>query len=150
MCVCVWACVCVCVSMCECVCVWLFATPWNVAWQAPLFMKFSRQEYQSGLPFPSRGDLPDSGIQPASLQSPALPGRFFTTVPPGKPISLSLYVFLPLYILICSFLIYFSYALVTNWVSIYVYLGLFLGFPYCFSGLFFPVLIPHCLKFYDF
>ena len=63
---------------------------------------------------------------------------------------LSLYVFLPLYILICSFLIYFSYALVTNWVSMYVYLGLFLGFPYCFSDLFFPVLIPHCLKFYDF
>ena len=50
-----------------------------------LSMEFSRQEYWSGLPFPSSGDLPDLGIEPASLVSPALAGRFFTTVPPGKP-----------------------------------------------------------------
>ena len=42
----------------------LFGTPWTVALQAPLFMGFSRQEYRSGLPFPSPGDLPDSGIEP--------------------------------------------------------------------------------------
>ena len=46
--------------------VWLFATPWTVAHQAPLSMGFSRQEYRSGLPFPSPGDLPDPGIEPKS------------------------------------------------------------------------------------
>ena len=53
--------------------------------QAPLSMGFPRQEYCSGLPFPSPGDLPDLGIESASLRSPALTGRFFTSVPPGKP-----------------------------------------------------------------
>ena len=62
------------------------ATLWTVACQGPLFMRFSRQEYWRGLPFPSLGDLPDSGIKPASLMSPTLAGRFFTTEPPGKPI----------------------------------------------------------------
>ena len=47
----------------------LFANPWTVAYQAPLSMGFSRQEYWSGLPFPSPGDLPDPGIEP---WSPAL------------------------------------------------------------------------------
>ena len=60
----------------------IFATPWTVAHQAPLFMGFPRQEYWSGLPFPSAGDLPNPGIEP---ESPALAGRFFTTEPPGKP-----------------------------------------------------------------
>ena len=44
----------------------LFATPWTVAYQAPLYMGFSRQEYWSGLPFPPPGDLPDPGIEAAS------------------------------------------------------------------------------------
>ena len=47
----------------------LFATPWTVAHQAPLCMRFSRQEYYSGLPCPPPGDLPDPGIKPASLKS---------------------------------------------------------------------------------
>ena len=47
-------------------CVWLFATPWTVAYQGPLSMGFSRQEYWSGLPFPSPGYLPDPGIEPGS------------------------------------------------------------------------------------
>ena len=47
-------------------CVQLFVTPWTVAHQAPLSMGFSRQEYWSGLPFPSPGDLPDPGIKPTS------------------------------------------------------------------------------------
>ena len=59
--------------------VWLFASPWTVAHQAPLSMGFSRQEYWSGLPCPSPGDLPNPGIKPTSLMSPALAGRFFTT-----------------------------------------------------------------------
>ena len=53
-------------------CVQLFATPWTVACQAPLSMGFFRQEYWSGLPFPSPGDLPDPGIKHTSPRSPAL------------------------------------------------------------------------------
>ena len=60
----------------------LFATPWTVAYHAPQFMEFSRQEYWSGLPFPSPRDLPDPGMEPVS---PALEGRYFTTLSPGKP-----------------------------------------------------------------
>ena len=56
----------------------LFATPWTVACQAPLCMGFSQQEYWSGLPCPSPGDLPDTEIEPASFISPALAGGFFT------------------------------------------------------------------------
>ena len=59
----------------------LFVTPWTVAYQAPLSIGFSRQEYLSGLPFPSPGDLPNPGIEPGSLslQADALPSE-----PPGK------------------------------------------------------------------
>ncbi|CAI9155108.1 unnamed protein product [Rangifer tarandus platyrhynchus] len=57
----------------------LFVTLWTVAHQTPLSMGFSRQEYWSGLPRPPPEDLPDPGIEPASLMSPALAGRFFTT-----------------------------------------------------------------------
>ena len=55
----------------------LFATPWTVAYQAPLSMEFSRQECWSGLPFPSPGDLPDPGKEPESpaLQADALPSE---------------------------------------------------------------------------
>ena len=55
-------------------CVRLFATPWTIAHQAPLSMGFSRQEFWSGLPFPSPGDLPNPGIEPRSpaLQADAL------------------------------------------------------------------------------
>ena len=60
-------------------------TPWTVANQASLSMKFSKQEYWSGLPFPTPGDLPPPRIEPMSLTAPALAGRFFTTAPPGKP-----------------------------------------------------------------
>ena len=81
------------IYICVCVCihgvsevkspsrVWLLATPWTVAYQAPLSMEFSRQEYWSGLPFPSPEDLPNPGIEPGSpaLQADALPSE-----PPGK------------------------------------------------------------------
>ena len=60
----------------------LFVTPWTAACQAPLSMGFSRQEYWSGLPFPSPGDLPDPGIEP---RSPALEADALTSEPPGKP-----------------------------------------------------------------
>ena len=59
----------------------LFATPWTVAYQASPSMGFFRQEYWSGLPFPSPGDLPDPGIEP---RSPALEADVLTSEPPGK------------------------------------------------------------------
>ena len=58
-------------------------TPWTVARQAPLSMRFPKQEYWSGLPFPSPGNLPDPGIEP---MSPTLAGEFFTTEFPRKPL----------------------------------------------------------------
>ena len=60
-------------------CVHLFATPWTVAHQALLSMRFSKEEDWSGWPCPSPGDLPDPGIKPMSLESPALAGGFFPT-----------------------------------------------------------------------
>ena len=59
----------------------LFETPWTVPYQAPPSMGFSRQEYWSGLPFPSPGDLPDPGIDP---RSPSLRADALTSEPPGK------------------------------------------------------------------
>ena len=65
-------------SVCQSLsCVWLFATPWIVAHQTPLSMEFSRQQYWNGLPFPTPGDIPDSGID---WQAGSLP-----LMPPGKP-----------------------------------------------------------------
>ena len=58
------------------------ATLWTVARQAPLSTEFARQEYQSGLPFASPGDLPDPGIEPKST---SLSGGFLNSEPPGKP-----------------------------------------------------------------
>ena len=76
-----------CVCVCVCVCVKslsrvrVFETPWTVVRQAPLSMGFSRQEYWSGLPFPSPGDLPNPGIEPGS---PALQADALSSEPPGK------------------------------------------------------------------
>ena len=61
--------------------IWLFVTPWTSAPQAPLSMEFYKQEYWSGLPFPSPGNFHDPGIEPAS---PVLAGWFFTIASPGK------------------------------------------------------------------
>ena len=60
-----------------------FAAPWTIAHQAPLSTEFSKQEYWSGLPFLSPGDLPDAGIKPGS---PALQADSLLSEPPGKPI----------------------------------------------------------------
>ena len=77
MCVCV--CVCVCISLCtqSLSRVLLFVIPRAVIYQVPLSIGFSRQEYWSGLLFPLPGDLPYPGIEPVSIASPALVGRFF-------------------------------------------------------------------------
>ena len=65
----------------------LFVIPWTVAYKALLSMEFSRQEYWSGLPFPSPGDLPEPGIEPRlpTLQADTLPSE-----PPGNPHSIHL------------------------------------------------------------
>ena len=60
----------------------LFVTPWTVAYQTPPSMGFSRQEYWSGVPLPSPGDLPNPGIEPGSL---AFQADALTSEPPGKP-----------------------------------------------------------------
>ena len=62
----------------------LFVTPWMVAHQVPLSMGISRQQHWSGLPCPPPGDLLDPGIEPASLMSTALAGRFFTASTMGS------------------------------------------------------------------
>ena len=62
-------------------------TPWTVAYQAPLYMGFSRQWYWSGLPFPSPGDLPDPGIE---TRSPALQADALPSEPLGKSIDISI------------------------------------------------------------
>ena len=77
-------------------CVQLFATPRTVANQAPLSMGFPRQEYWSGLPFPTPGDLPYPEIKLTSVASPTMAGGFFTTMIPGKP---NIYRISPLYLL---------------------------------------------------
>ena len=58
-----------------------FTTPWTVAHQAPMSIRFSKQKYWTGLSFPSPGDIPGSEIE---SMSPALASEFFTTEPPGK------------------------------------------------------------------
>ena len=63
-------------------CLTVLLPHWTVVHQAPLSMGFSRQDYWSGVPFPSPGDLPNPGIEPTS---PALAGGFFAALPPGKP-----------------------------------------------------------------
>ena len=71
-------------SVGQSVCVRLFGTPRTVDNQAPLFMEFAKQEYWSGLPFPSPGGLPHPRIKPTPKVS-CIAGRFFTTESPGKP-----------------------------------------------------------------
>ena len=63
-------------------CIQLFVTPSTVDCQAPLSMRFFRQEYWSGLPFPPPGDLPDPGIETGSLMSPVLKVGSLPLVPP--------------------------------------------------------------------
>ena len=98
-------------KMCMCMVshVWLFASPWTVACQAPLSMGFSRQEYWSGLPFPSSRTLPDPGIEPTSLLSTALAGRF-TWVPDNNLQNFNLPSVFPL-------------SIYPTWVCVYILVG---------------------------
>ena len=67
--------------MCVCSCVQFFVTPWTVARQDPLSMGFSKQEYWTGLPFPSPGNIPDPGIEPEQVGSLPLE----PWIPTGSP-----------------------------------------------------------------
>ena len=71
----------------------LFATPWTVAYQVPPSMGFSRQEYWSGLPFPSPGDLPHPGIEPGSSAPEA---DALVSESPGKPYEYQTHIQLPI------------------------------------------------------
>ena len=68
-------------------CVQLFSLLWAVTHQAPLSMGFSRQEYWSGLPFPSPGDLTNPGVEPIHAMSPVLQAYSLPIEPSGKPVS---------------------------------------------------------------
>ena len=84
-----------------------FETLWTIAHQAPLFMVFSRQDYCSGLPFPTPKDLPNPEIEPAPLASLSLAVRFFTTVPPGKRVDMKpliVFIYLFFFFSICMML----------------------------------------------
>ena len=72
-------------------CVQLFATSWTVASQVPLSVGFYKQEYWSGLSFPSLGELPNPGIEPVY---PTLTGGFSTTAPPEKSIYVCMYTYI--------------------------------------------------------
>ena len=107
----------------------LFATPWIVAYQAPPSMGFSRQEYWSGLPFPSPGDLLNPGTEPGSpaLQTEALPSE-----PPGKPIIFRAclivhYIDVTPCNLLTALLLLSIWALSRFLVSLTVLQGIFLG-----------------------
>ena len=91
--------------------VWLFVTLWAIAHQVPLSMRFSRQEYWSGLLFPSLRDLPDSGIEPEFPMSPALAGWPFTT---------SSYIWQK-YLQICLYI----YMCVCVCIHIYIYMYIY-------------------------
>ena len=84
-----------------------YVTPWTVSCQAPLSMGFSRQEYWSGLLFPSPGDLSDPGMEPVSS---ALVGRFFTTEPAGKPKRSLPNTFVCVCVCVCVFIFSFGCA----------------------------------------
>ena len=88
------------IAACVCACVLshfsrarLLSILWTVVYQAPLSMGFSRQEYWSGLLFPNPGDLPDPGIKPTSLMSPALAGGVLPLAPTGQSFHTCLFAF---------------------------------------------------------
>ena len=96
----------------------LFATPWTVVHQAPS-MGFSRQEYWSGLPFPSPRYLPHPGIKPRppALQTDALPSE-----PPGKSSYMYIKVYVCIYVYICAYTVFSALSLyIYLYISIYTY-----------------------------
>ena len=101
----------------------LLATPWTIACQAPLSIGFSRQEYWSGLTCPPPGNLPNKGIKPASLTSPALAGRCFTTSATWED-----------YVCVCICMYVYIYTYIHMYVYIYIYMYLYTHTHTGFSG----------------
>ena len=89
-----------------------FVTPWALVHEAPLSTGFSRQEYWSGLPFPSPGDLPGPGIEPASpaLQVDSLPSK-----PPGKPQERDIHVNIYTYMCVCIYIYKWCFIYIVKW-----------------------------------
>ena len=102
----------------------LFATLWTIALQAPLSKKFSKQEHWSRLPYPPPGDLPDPGIEPVPLMSPAMAGRFFTTRATWDGMLIIIEYISYLWRLLLIFLvvlIFLMNVLVSFWILKYLY-----------------------------
>ena len=121
-----------------------FSTLWSIAHQTPLSVGFSRQEYWSGLPFPSLGDLPNPGIEPRSLIPPAVAGRFLPLVPPGKPCNslpeLAAPPGLPFFYSLFSCVLYFLSPAFSALSLLYIFLN-HIWLP--------PVLIPRSFCFFS-
>ena len=105
-------------------------TLWTVARQAPLSMGFSRQGSQSGLAFPSAGDLPDPGIEPVSLTSPALAGGLFITSAAWEALANDTYI-----------------KLVNNVPDFFLLISVFFSFGFCFLVVVFLLHASHTLTF---
>ena len=122
----------------------VFTTLWAVAYQSPLCMEFSRQEYWSGFPISPPGDLPNQGIEPTS---PALASRSFTTAPPGKPTVLTVNCW---FILSVLFRIYFFLgSCVFLNVCIFLIIAILLHFPFYYYEIsFFVFSNIFCVKVY--
>ena len=122
----------------------VFTTLWAVAYQSPLCMEFSRQEYWSGFPISPPGDLPNPGIEPTS---PALASRSFTTAPPGKPTVLTVNCW---FILSVLFRIYFFLgSCVFLNVCIFLIIAILLHFPFYYYEIsFFVFSNIFCVKVY--
>ena len=125
-------CVCVCVYVCMYVLsgfshVRLFVTLWTVACQAPLSMGFSRQEYWSGLPCPPPEHLPNPGLEPVSLTSPALVGGFFTTstIWEAPHLYMVIYKYVCVYVCVCIYIHTYIYIYTHIHIYIYIYICMY-------------------------
>ena len=110
-------------------CVQFFRTPWTAAYQAPPSMGFSRQEYWSGLPFLSPGDLPDPGIEPGSptLQTDTLPSE-----PPGKSVLPCYKCMHKMFNTFNTSIIFFKQLESPLWIwGNWVYVGMFTRYRFC-------------------
>ena len=103
-----------------------WATPWTIARQAPLSMGFSRQGYWSGVPCPPPGDLPDPGIEPMSLPSPAFAGRFFTMSTPWEALDLLSFTQLSSYLTIINLSIHICNLSSTH-TCVYIYIYIYIN-----------------------
>ena len=115
-------------------CVQLFVTPWTIARQAPQSMGFCRQEYWSGLPCPSSGDLPDPGMEETMfLLSPALAGRFLTTSTTWEALILNITYQLPFFFFTIAFpftIIFLNknvYPVLFNMYHMYIFICTYLN-----------------------